>query len=232
MPGRCSKAPRLGIEGTRRRGTFGTKKARSGCPDDARLDALARGGVVGHEMPRLAIVPRVVELTRGRPGVPARRIVRIRPEPFAEDGEPRPALREALRALQPLLPAVRRAVHSHRSVRHYAVVVSDQRNRIPRLAIMRMSREREAERAAAALRDGQALLDDLPSAIASGPAAHSPGVLLIHDGRVLRVPDHLVDARGEVPLFEQLLLAVVPDPGVVHSPGAACIVRMYDAGIR
>src|SRR5437870_10314856 len=72
MPGRCSKAPRLGIEGTRRRGTFGTKKARSRCPDDARLDALDRREVVGHEMPRLAIVPRVVELTRGRPRVHAR----------------------------------------------------------------------------------------------------------------------------------------------------------------
>src|SRR2546429_923393 len=228
MPGRCSKAPRLGIEGTRRRGTFGTKKARSRCPDDARLDALDRREVVGHEMPRLAIVPRVVELTRGRPRVHARRIVRIRPEPFPEDGEPRPALREALRALQPLLPAVRRAVHSHRSVRHYAVVVSDQRNRIRRLAIMRMSREREAERAAAALRDGQALLDDLPSAIASGSAVYSRVVLLIHDGRILRVPDHLVDARGEVLFFEQFLLAVVPDPSVVHSPGAARIVRRED----
>src|SRR2546422_2569918 len=108
MPGRCSKAPRLGIEGTRGRGTLGTKKARSGCPDDARLDALDRREGVGHEMPRLAIVPRVVELTRGRPRGHARRIVRIRPEPFPEGDEPRPPLREALRALPPLLPPVRR----------------------------------------------------------------------------------------------------------------------------
>src|SRR5437870_1049328 len=118
MPGRCSKAPRLGIEGTRRRGTLATKKARSRCPDDARLDALDRREVVGHEMPRLAIVP--------------------------------------------------------------------------------------------------------------GPAVHSRVVLLINDGRILRVPDHLVDARGEILFFEQLLLAVVPDPGVVHSPGAARIVRRED----
>src|SRR5437870_11845241 len=117
MPGRCSKAPRLGIEGTLWRGTFGTKQARSRCPDDARLDALERREVVGHEMPRLAIVPRVVELTRGRPRVHARRIVRIRPEPFAEDGEPRPALREALRSLQPLPPPVPRSGSRHRPVR-------------------------------------------------------------------------------------------------------------------
>src|SRR5438093_12909615 len=121
MPGRCSKAPRLGIEGTRGRGTLGTKKTRSRCPDDARLDALDRREVVGHEMPRLAIVPRVVELTRGRPRVHARRIVRIRPEPFPEDGEPRPALREAPCALPPLPPSVRRAVHSHRYVRPQTV---------------------------------------------------------------------------------------------------------------
>src|SRR2546426_6038036 len=104
MPGRYSKAPRLGIEGTRGRRTLGTKKARSGCPDDARLDALDRREGGGPEMPRLALVPRVVELTRGRPPVHARPIVRIPPEPFPEDGEPRPALREALPALQPLLP--------------------------------------------------------------------------------------------------------------------------------
>src|SRR2546421_12470836 len=108
MPGRCSKAPRLGIEGTRRRGTFGTKKARSRCPDDARLDALDRREVGGHEMPRLAIVPRVVELTRGRPRVHAPRVVRIRPGPFAGGGGPSPPLWGALRALQPLLPARRR----------------------------------------------------------------------------------------------------------------------------
>src|SRR2546429_4127690 len=105
MPGRCSKAPRLGIEGTRRRGTFGTKKARSRCPDDARLDALDRREGVGHEMPRLALVPRGGELTPGRPPLHAPRIVRIRPEPLAEDGETRPALREALRALPPPLSA-------------------------------------------------------------------------------------------------------------------------------
>src|SRR5436309_8500200 len=99
MPGRCSKAPRLGIEGTRGRGTLGTKKTRSRCPDDARLDALDRREVVGHEMPRLAIVPRVVELSWSRPPVHARRLVRILPESFPEDGEPSPALREALPAL-------------------------------------------------------------------------------------------------------------------------------------
>src|SRR2546427_5435778 len=114
MPGRCSKAPRLGIEGTRRRGTLATKKARSRCPDDARLDALDRRGGVGPEMPRLALVPRGGELTRGRPPVHAPRIVRIRPEPFPEGGEPRPALREALRALQPLLPPLGRSGHNHR----------------------------------------------------------------------------------------------------------------------
>src|SRR5438128_12368754 len=113
MPGRCSKAPRLGIEGTRGRGTLGTKKTRSRCPDDARLDALDRREVVGHEMPLLAIVPRVVELTRGRPRVHARRIVLIRPVPFPDVGEPRPALRQALRALLPLLPAVRRVIQIH-----------------------------------------------------------------------------------------------------------------------
>src|SRR6059036_1037528 len=90
MPGRCSKAPRLGIEGTRRRGTLATKKARSRCPDDARLDALDRREVVGHEMPRLAIVPRVVELTRGRPRVHARRIVQIRPSPPRRTVTPAP----------------------------------------------------------------------------------------------------------------------------------------------
>src|SRR2546428_11485961 len=95
MPGRCSKAPRLGIEGTRRRGTLATKKARSRCPDDARLDALDRREGGGHEMPRLANVPRVVELTRGRPPVPPPRVGSVRPAPVPADGGPPPPLREA-----------------------------------------------------------------------------------------------------------------------------------------
>src|SRR2546426_8021847 len=114
MPGRCSKAPRLGIEGTRRRGTFGTKKARSRCPDDARLDALDRREGVGPEMPPLAIVPRGVELTPGRPPVHAPRVVRIRPEPLPEGGEPRPPLREAPPALPTPLPPAGRAGPRHR----------------------------------------------------------------------------------------------------------------------
>src|SRR2546422_3090820 len=101
MPGRCSKAPRLGIEGTRGRGTLGTKKARSRCPDDARLDALDRREGVGHRMPPPPILPPGGELTRGRPPRYPRRLVRIPPGPFPAGGEPRPPLREALPSLPP-----------------------------------------------------------------------------------------------------------------------------------
>ena len=95
-----------------------------------------------------------------------------------------------------------------------------------------MGRDREPEGGPRALGNGQASLDDLPRGVSPRAPVHASVILLVHDGRVLRVPDHLVDARAEVLSVVDLLLPVPADPGIVHGPGFACVLRREDARRR
>jgi hypothetical protein len=151
MPGSSSKAQRSRLRRTTRDEERPPDRIGSGPSDEACLDTLDRGQVVSHDVPGLTLVSRMVQLTRRRANIYAGRIVRVRAQRVPEDGEPCPALRQSLRPFGPLPPAIRGAVYGHRPIRSHAVVVSDERDGVRRLRVVRMGCEREAKRPARAL---------------------------------------------------------------------------------
>ena len=84
--------------------------------------------MVGQPSPRLAFVPRVVDLPRLRPDVQPRRILTVGRQRVPQDGEPGALLRQPLGQRLPRAPAVVRTVHGHAPLLRDPVVVPLERH--------------------------------------------------------------------------------------------------------